>query len=175
MKQLKFLLVLFLTMVIVACGSSSNAGNNKTERDENATTPAAIDGFEKYENAEMSFVYPSSMKITTENFGFNAANADGSCKLSVTYNAGGPTLDQMEQTQKNYEGMLIAQGEKIESSELKDNNMIIRSTNEGRVKLSFIVKGEGTKCLSSQLNYPADSASVYDSYLEIIINSMGIK
>lgn len=174
MKKILWIALVAVAMFVTSCGNSESKGEATPEGGaENETTSAK---YEVYDNAEMTLSYPKGMKVTYEGLGgMNAANSDGSCKFSATFNATGPTEDQLEMAQKNHEGMITAGGSEIESSNVDGKIMLIRSKKESQIEVYFLVLGEGTKCISGKISYPADSASVYDADIDPIVKAMKVK
>ncbi len=177
MKKTILMAFAAVIMIFTAC-INSTAGNEKAQKDaENDEAATEIPaGFAKYDKNGMSFIYPDKMHVGFEMSegvkNVNIDNEDGSCKLAVTFNEGGPTERQLEESKVNYEAMLRALQETVTSSEVKDNVVIVRSNCEGVEKICFLVHQGGTKCLNAQFTFPTDSASVYNAYLEPIIKSM---
>ena len=169
MKRSFLMAFVTVAMIIGSCGNSDS-------KESNAEGVATSAQFEIYDNAEMTVPYPKGMKITYKGLGgINAANSDRSCKFSATFNATGPSEDQMGISQKNHEEMITACGLEIESSNVDGKVMLIRSKKDSLIEVYFLVLGEGTKCISGKFSYPADSASVYDASIDPIIKAMKVK
>ena len=174
MKKIFLMAFAAVAMIVSSCGNSESKG--EATQESNAESATTSEKFEVYDNAEMTVSYPKGMKITYEGLGgINAANGDGSCKFAATFNATGPTEDQMGIAQKNHEGMITAGGSEIESSNVDGKVMLIRSKKDAQIEVYFLVLGEGTKCISGNISYPADSASVYDANIDPIVKAMKVK